>query len=273
MSPLVCPDCHGELLLDFGRATCGCGQVWTTHDGFRHFYRDAEVRGPDRFMRLFYNGLPALHDPLTKHLLPRLQRGGSEAEMREAYMQQVDIGSVAVAEDGQPCRVLEVGIGAGGSVSYVRRDCPAGVDIEYWGLDLSVGMLRQCRRKLARQGHRVNMVLGDAHALPFGDDQFDRVFHVGAIGNYGDPAKALAEMARVAKPGTPIVVVDEALDDTVRNRLHHRLAFRLLTFYDRDPHCPVEHLPPGASGVEVSAISRFYYCLRFQVNEGVAGRP
>ncbi|NCG19889.1 MAG: hypothetical protein GWP91_12845 [Rhodobacterales bacterium] len=61
----------------------------------------------------------------------------------------------------------------------------------------------------------------------------------------------------MAKPGTPIVVVDEALDTGRKNRLHHRLAFRLLTVYDTDPHCPVEHLPPNATGVDVGAISRF----------------
>jgi hypothetical protein len=76
---------------------------------------------------------------------------------------------------------------------------------------------------------------------------------------------ALAEMARVARPGTPIVVVDEQLDP---GRLHgrfHRAMFRAVTFYDRHPHCPREHLPPGATAVVEEQVSRFFYCLTFEM--------
>src|SRR6266446_239626 len=50
------------------------------------------------------------------------------------------------------------------------------------------------------------------HAALLADATFDRVFHVGGINGYRDVRKALAEMARVARAGTPIVVVDEELD-------------------------------------------------------------
>ena len=89
------------------------------------------------------------------------------------------------------------------------------------------------------------------------------MFHIGALGSFRDPAAALAEMGRVAKPGTPVVVVDEQLDQGSHNGLRARLAFRLLTFYDTDPHAPVEALPGGATDVQVDQISRFYYCMRF----------
>jgi ubiquinone/menaquinone biosynthesis C-methylase UbiE len=89
---------------------------------------------------------------------------------------------------------------------------------------------------------------------------------VGGIGGFGDPGKALAEMARVARPGTPIVVVDEQLDQTRHNSLYHRLGFRMLTFYDRDPKAPTDQLPPGATAVLEEPVSRFYYCLSFRMD-------
>jgi hypothetical protein len=117
------------------------------------------------------------------------------------------------------------------------------------------------------------VLAADSHALPFPDDAFDRVFHVGAVNGYRDPQTALAEMARVARAGTPIVVVDERLDPSQPHDLLHRLFFKWMTVYDRDPHAPVEHLPDGAADVEVQQIGRFFYCLTFRMPAPEAPRP
>lgn len=263
---VVCPDCRTRLSFPPGRgAVCAeCGAVWPLEHGFPKLFRERQVRGSDRFMRLFYNGLPALHDPLTHHLLPRLQGEGSEDALRRSVLLDLELSALVMPRD-RPLQILEVGIGAGANLDYVRRALPADAAVVYWGLDLSVGMLRQCRKRLPRPPLDVRLLLGDAHHLPFPDGVFDRVFHVGALGSYRDPAQALSEMARVARPRTPIVAMDEQLDRRRRHNLRDQLAFRLLTFYDRDPHCPVEHLPPAAQGVRVTQASRFYYCLRFSM--------
>jgi ubiquinone/menaquinone biosynthesis C-methylase UbiE len=146
----------------------------------------------------------------------------------------------------------------------VRRELPAGLPVEIWGCDLSRGMLAVLRRRLA-PGDELRLLLADAHALPFPDGAFDRVFHVGGINGYRDPGRALAEMARVAGPGTPIVVADEQLDPTRAHSLWQRATFKLVTFYDPHPHCPVEALPPDATDVQVEQIDRFFYCLRFRL--------
>jgi ubiquinone/menaquinone biosynthesis C-methylase UbiE len=127
-------------------------------------------------------------------------------------------------------------------------------------------MLSQCRRRLAREKRRVRLVHADAHALPFPDAFFDRVFHVGGIATYRDTARALAEMARVARPRTPIVVVDEQLDARGSHSLLRRLAFSAITFYDPAPHAPRECLPPTACDVLEEQVSAFYYCLRFRTD-------
>jgi ubiquinone/menaquinone biosynthesis C-methylase UbiE len=167
---------------------------------------------------------------------------------------------------GERLRILEVGIGAGANLSLLDRDLPPYCDVEIWGLDLSVGMLERCRRRLAQDpGRPVRLLLADAHALPFPDACFDRVFHVGGIGGYGNPGRGLAEMARVARPGTPILVVDEQLDPAWRTSPFHRLVFRALTFYASESASPVGDLPPGATDVVSEQLSRYYYGLTFRM--------
>jgi len=117
------------------------------------------------------------------------------------------------------------------------------------------------------------LLLADAHTLPFRDGTFDRVLHVGGINGYGDRARGLAEMARVARRGTPIVVVDEELDPHRTHSLYNRLAFKAITLYDQDPRAPRELVPPGTTAVEVSPVSRFYYCLRFSLDGRASSEP
>jgi ubiquinone/menaquinone biosynthesis C-methylase UbiE/uncharacterized protein YbaR (Trm112 family) len=271
---LACPACLGKLaregrasgeLLEEGWLFCSeCGSCWPVVEGLPRLLREQEVRGKDRLLRAIYDGLPSLHDPLTTLLTPLLQ-GRSEAELRERYVSRFELDALVPRPRGQPLRILEVGIGAGANLPLLTRALPPGLEVEVWGVDLSTGMLGCCRERLAREGHRgVRLLLADAHALPFADHTFDRVFEIGGINGYRNPGRALAEMARVARPGTPLVVVDEQLDAGARS-LRDRVAFRLLTFYTREPHCPRELLPPAAVDIVEEQLSRFYFCLSFRM--------
>ncbi len=247
----------GELVSDSRR--------WPVIDGLPRLYEEAEVRGSDRLMRHIYDRLPFLHDTVVRLTLPLFQ-GTGEAPLRDAYMRRLELERLEARADGQPLRILETGIGCGANLPLLARDLPPRLPVEIWGMDLSFGMIDECRKRLRPAGRRdVRLLMADAHSLPFPDDHFDRVFHVGAIGNFRDPARALAEMARVARPGTPIVVVDEQLDPAVAGNPYRWLAFRAVTFYDRDPHCPREHLPPEAEDVLEEQIAPFFYCMRFRV--------
>ena len=267
---LACPSCRGSLAApngfhDGAALDCrGCSASWPIERGLPRLLRDEEVRGNDRLLRHVYDALPSLHDPAVRYLLALFQ-AGSERSLRDGYMPRIELASLRAHPDGRPLRILEVGIGTGANLPLVRRDLPRGLAVEIWGADLSEGMLEVCRRRLARRDDSdVRLVMADAHALPFADGAFDRVFHVGAAGSFRDPARALAEMARVAAPGTPIVVVDEQLDPGRPLPLVQRALFRLVTFYEPRPHCPLEHLPPGAEDVCAEQISRFFYSLRFR---------
>jgi ubiquinone/menaquinone biosynthesis C-methylase UbiE/uncharacterized protein YbaR (Trm112 family) len=271
---LACPECRARLTfdgtvldgqLDQGVLRCArCGPRWPVRDGLPHLVDEARVQRADRFMRVLYDWLAPLHDPLTRVLFPPLQ-GTSEGAARDRYMRRLDLATLRPGRE-EPRRILEVGVGAGANLSLLDRDLPPDLDVELWGLDLSAGMLERCQRHLAQHpGRPMRLLIADAHALPFPDACFDRVFHVGGIGGYGDPRLGLAEMARVARPGTPILVVDEQLDPAYRTSPLHRLVFRALTFYASDSASPVGHLPPGATDVVSEQVSRYYYGLTFRM--------
>jgi ubiquinone/menaquinone biosynthesis C-methylase UbiE len=93
-------------------------------------------------------------------------------------------------------RWIDVGCGNGAfSQLLVERCNPA----EVQGIDPSEGQLAFAR---SRSTSRVTEFRqGDAMALPFPDDRFDAAVMALVIIFVPDPAKAIAEMARVVRPG------------------------------------------------------------------------
>jgi SAM-dependent methyltransferase len=98
---------------------------------------------------------------------------------------------------------------------------------------------------------RVVFVEGDATALPFPDDQFDVVVSRFAFHHIDDAGEAASEMARVAKPGGTVAVID-MVDGGARHNELERL---------RDPS-HTRALPEAelvgalaAAGVDASVVS------------------
>lgn len=76
------------------------------------------------------------------------------------------------------------------------------------GLDLSRGMLRQARRKLAAYGDQVSLLWHDASRLPFPDGTFDAVTCLESVEFLPHPREALSEMVRVLAPGGVLFVTN-----------------------------------------------------------------
>lgn len=100
--------------------------------------------------------------------------------------------------------VLDLGIGTGASLNYYPTDRGRIV-----GIDLSNGMLRECRKKI-REQNRENAFVFQANALelPFEDSTFDHVFISHVISVVSDPVVLVKEAQRVAKPGARIVILN-----------------------------------------------------------------
>jgi len=99
-------------------------------------------------------------------------------------------------------------------------------------LDKSLEMLRIARAKLQHlPTDRVELVQGDFAALPFSAHQFDTVLFHQVLHFAQDPAIALAEAARVTRPGGRIAIIDFAAHEN--EELRERHAHARLGFSDR----------------------------------------
>ena len=96
-------------------------------------------------------------------------------------------------------RVLDAGCGKGRFAAALASIAP---DAEIYGVDLSAKMLRCVPDGIeTRQGSLLH--------LPFPNDFFDSVYCVEALEHAVRPRSALRELARVAAPGAPLVIVDK----------------------------------------------------------------
>jgi SAM-dependent methyltransferase len=229
--------------------------------GLPDFVLAGQVGGLDRVMRQVYDRFGAFHDPALRIGLP-LVDGISEEAARQLLLDRLPLDELRARAVARPLRVLDVSFGTGGELLGLARVLPEHTRL--FGVDLSRTMARIGARNLAKRGVAARLCLGDAHRLPYADETFDLIVHVGGINAFSDKRAALAEMVRVARPGAPLYLVDEQLDASRPLPLWQRALFRMVTWWDRVQRAPVHDLPGGVEQVQVEQLLTFYYCLSFR---------
>ncbi|NOH03743.1 MAG: methyltransferase domain-containing protein [Chloroflexi bacterium] len=201
---LACPCCHGLLKLDnadgltlhSGRLTCSrCGRFFPIVEGIPHFIQPEELTGFNRRFSRMYDLTSWGYRAFSKIAFAFIGMN-EEAGRRE----------ITDRLDPRGGKVLEVSIGPGVNLPYIIHRADVG---EVFGLDISLGQLKNCQRYAAKKGWGVDLFLGNAEQLPFKDEAFEGVFHVGGINFFNDKKSAIEEMIRVAKPGARILIADE----------------------------------------------------------------
>jgi demethylmenaquinone methyltransferase/2-methoxy-6-polyprenyl-1,4-benzoquinol methylase len=104
-------------------------------------------------------------------------------------------------------RVLDLATGTADQALLVAGAAPG---VRVIGLDPSTAMLGIGRRKAAARGlaDQVALEPGDAQELPFESRSFDACSMAFGIRNVSDRPRALAEMARVTRPGGRIAILE-----------------------------------------------------------------
>jgi ubiquinone/menaquinone biosynthesis C-methylase UbiE len=98
-------------------------------------------------------------------------------------------------------RVLDVATGSGNAaIAAARLGCTA------VGVDYVPSLLERGRERAAAERFEIELVEGDAEALPFPDDSFDAVTSVFGCMFAPDHARAAAELLRVCRPGGTIAL-------------------------------------------------------------------
>ena len=123
-----------------------------------------------------------------------LRAGFFTAEMRDAAIAQAALPPHAV--------VADVGTGTGFVLAGLVDKASLLV-----GYDESPEMLAVAARNLAAHDH-VRLELADGDRLPAGDATYDAVFANMFLHHAPEPAAAIAEMARILKPGGRLVLTD-----------------------------------------------------------------
>lgn len=114
--------------------------------------------------------------------------------------------TVAVANVREGQRVLDVAAGTGDLArAFARQVGASGLVVH---TDINEAMLRAGRDRLTDEGLLLPTALCDAEGLPFADASFDVVSVAFGLRNMTHKERALAEMARVLKPGGRLLVLE-----------------------------------------------------------------
>jgi demethylmenaquinone methyltransferase / 2-methoxy-6-polyprenyl-1,4-benzoquinol methylase len=131
-----------------------------------------------------FSGLPRRYDFLSSAL-----SFGQDPRWRRAL--------VAAVAPPPGARVLDVATGTGMVAAELLADC---ADCTVVGIDQSAEMLGGARARFAGDA-RVELVQGQAEALPFADRSFDALTFTYLLRYVADPAATVRELARVVRPG------------------------------------------------------------------------
>jgi SAM-dependent methyltransferase len=250
---LACPHCRGPVDPEPGASALSCrtcARRYPVRDGIVHFVETDELGPQDRRFAYLYDWFSWIYPAFSRAAFAL--GGMTEARGRREVLDRLEPGGG---------RVLEVSIGPGSNLPYLVGRPDVG---EVHGLDISLGQLRRCQALLRRRGWVVPLYRASAEALPFRDATFDSVLHIGGINFFDDRAQAMAEMARVAKPGVRVVVVDEKEQTAVA--FERTLPGFGSSFEGGRPAvaAPVAEVPAGMAEVTVSDVWRgWFYCLEF----------
>lgn len=201
---LACPACCGSLvyagptgkMLHLGVLQCGrCKKDYSIVNGIPHFIRPEALTSFNRRFAHMYDWLAWIYAAFSKLAFAYI--GMDEETGRREITNRLD---------PRGGRVLEVSIGPGVNLPYLMNRPDVS---EVFGLDISLGQLQRCQRYVAKKGWDVDLFLGNGEQLPFQDESFQGVFHVGGINFFNDKKCAIDEMIRIAKPGARILIADE----------------------------------------------------------------
>jgi ubiquinone/menaquinone biosynthesis C-methylase UbiE/uncharacterized protein YbaR (Trm112 family) len=249
---ICCPSCKGNLIQPAGNdrghpgtddlICSSCNKTYLYDDGYLDFLGDKGLGYSSRREEIVRSVYAKFYTPATNFMF--LICGGVKSARREVL-------SRLEVRDGDV--ILETGMGAGENFQWLNNMTQ---NLQFFGIDIQKQMMIHCTRNLERWNIKGEIYRANAEELPFRDEKFDVVFHLGAINLFNDKRKAIEEMIRVAKPGTKFVIADET---EKAGKL-----FNIFTGQQEKIIPPVDLIPEEMSDKQIDIIWRGYgYVISF----------
>jgi ubiquinone/menaquinone biosynthesis C-methylase UbiE/uncharacterized protein YbaR (Trm112 family) len=197
----ACPACKRVLRIEEWALRCAtCSQAFPIKEGIPDFILEDLSRSADPVLRRmrFIDRIARIYEtrlwyPVVLNLFGGL-KSPSLADL---------IGTVSEKVRSAKGRVLDVACGPG---TYGRRI--ASPTKEVFGIDVSMGMLRQGAAYITEEGNsHVHFARARVEALPFESAAFDAALCCGSLHLFADTVTALREIARVMKPAAILSVL------------------------------------------------------------------
>lgn len=217
------------------------GLIERIKEGSWVFYRLAE-EGPARAIAQKLSELLPWDDAALKRDLERLEAVRAQRqENAQAYFasnaaewdrlralhipeELVEGALLDLIGSAQVPNYLDLGTGTGRILELVSSRAVRAV-----GVDLNAEMLALARARIEKAAlSHVQVRRGDLFQLPYGERSFDLITLHQVLHYLEDPSAAVAEAARVLKPGGKVVIVDfapHALEFLRDDHQHRRLGF------------------------------------------------
>ncbi len=162
-------------------------------------------------IRKLFDNIAPDYDRLNHILSLNIDKGWRRKAVRE------------IVDTDRPLEVLDVACGTGDFTIEIARKVVAGSRVT--GVDLSEGMMKIGREKIAKAGVDAEMVQGDCEALAYGEGTFDRISVGFGVRNFEHLELGLSEMCRVLKPGGKLVVLELSVPSNGFIRWCYKLYF------------------------------------------------
>jgi ubiquinone/menaquinone biosynthesis C-methylase UbiE len=167
-------------------------------------HADAGNAGPTaREDRDIYRLSPSMDAGVLEAIADRLEFRGMDkgyAQLSQAHLPRLPLSGAR--------RILALGCGTGIEVRALRRLTKP--DTAIVGVDHSQPLLDVAQRLTVAEGlfDNITYQAGDAHHLPFDDDEFDIVALHTLISHADDPLQMLREARRLVRPGGTVAIFD-----------------------------------------------------------------
>lgn len=178
-----------------------------------------------------------------------------------------------------PKEILDVATGTGDFAISALKLNPNHVT----GVDISVNMLEEGRKKIERKGlsNKISLFEGDSENLQFNSGSFDAVIIAFGVRNFGDLNKGVSEMHRVLKESGKISILEFSKPEKSPFRQLYFLYFKkILPFwgalFSKDKQAyqylpdSVDAFPYGDAFIDVMKRVGFKDCSARKLSGGIA---